>query len=445
MVGASPRQLSNAAILEHGVSLWELPNRIRAGLNTDIKISRIAAGYPGRSPRSSLRAVADLRRRLPDHDEPPVIAVVGTNGKTSTATYLARLLTMAGVRTGRYTSPHLSSWGERVAIDGVPSDEGELVAALEEVSELADGAGVEGGELRFFDVLTLAAELLFARHAVELAVYEAGIGGRLDAVKLLEPRLTLLTGIARDHVEILGPDLEQILREKLLVAPPGGTVLSLPLPPRLGAAAHSIASEAGIELVWLEEGAERMPASAAGLSAGLRRSLALALRGGELAGEVLGVKLPQALEQAEIDLAVPGRYEHGQHDGVAYVLDSAHNEAAWEELVAELGRGTNGEEDPLVAVVSLSPDKDRGALARMLGSVGRLDSVVATRHLELPAIEPEELAAELRRAGVETEVGQDPAEGVSLAFERARKVGGAVVVFGSTHLAGEARRLLDRP
>lgn len=403
-------------------------------------IGRIASRYPGRGRRHSLRAVAELRALLPPHAQPPAIAVVGTNGKTSTATYLARLATAAGVRTGRYTSPHLSSWGERVTVDGAPCAEAELAATLEEVHELAAGADLERDELRFFDVLTLAAELLFARGGAELAVYEAGIGGRLDAVKLLQPRLTLLTGVARDHSEILGDTLEQILREKLLVAPAGGTVLSLPLDADLRSLAEAVAAEAGFELGWVDEGRVRLPASAQGLAGPLRRSLLLALAGMGWARSAL---LLPAVAPDGIDLRVPGRFERGLHAGVPYLLDSAHNEAGWEGLAAELEHRPLGNATaPLVALVSLSPDKDRDALARVLASMAGIEAVVATRHLELPAVDPESLADDLRRAGLEVAVGGDPSAATRIAFERAAGLGAGVVVLGSTHLAGEVVREL---
>lgn len=409
-----------------------------------LDIDRIASRYPGRGRRESLQAVAELRALLPAHAQPPAVAVVGTNGKTSTATYLARLATATGVRTGRYTSPHLSSWGERVTVDGVPCPEADLAAALEEVHELAAGDGLVRGELRFFDVLTLAAELLFARRGAELAIYEAGIGGRLDAVRLLQPRLTLLTGVARDHSEILGDTLEQILREKLLVASAAGTVLSFPLGAGLRPLAESIAAEAGFDLVWVDEGAGRLPAAARELPGPLRRSLLLAIAGMEWGQGALSLPSLGGAALEGVDLAVPGRYQRGRHAGVAYLIDTAHNEAAWERLAAELERRPLGSAtQPLVALVSLSPDKDRDALARVLASMAGLDAVVATRHLDLPAVDPEILAAGLRRAGLEATVAADPAGASRIAFERAARIGGGLVVLGSTHLAGEVVRELQ--
>jgi len=404
-----------------------------------VDIGQIASRYPGRGRRGSLDAVAELRAALPAHPEPPAIGVVGTNGKSSTAAYLSRLLTAAGLRTGSYTSPHLSSWGERVRIDGVACDEEELAETLEEVGRLA--VGVDRRELRFFDVLTLAAELIFARHEAAAVVCEAGIGGRLDAVRLLRPRLTLFTGVALDHAEILGAELEQILREKLLLAPAGGDVLASRLPPDLERRAEELARECGFGLGWVDEEAEPLPAAAAALAGPLRRSLAIAIAGRRWAERGLGAPPLGSEELERLDLAVPGRCERGRWDGVPYLLDSAHNRAAWQGLVAELEREPlGGGGSRLAAVASLSPDKERVALAEALASLRQLDLVLATRHHQLPAVDPGDLAADLRRAGLRTAVEDDPLAAVGLARARARELGGGVLVLGSTHLVAEVRR-----
>jgi dihydrofolate synthase / folylpolyglutamate synthase len=411
------------------------------------EISAIAAEYPGRGRRQSLAAVAELRRRLPvEGERVPAIGVVGTNGKTSTATYLARLLSAAGVRTGLYTSPHLTSWTERVRIDGAPCDPRALGEALARVNELARGAGGRE-DLRFFDLLTLAAEALFGRAGVSVAVYEAGIGGRLDAIRLLEPRLVLMTNVAVDHAEILGAEPSQILREKLLVAPRGAVVAAFPLGDGLDALAERIAAEHGFRVRWLRddpEGARRHPAGPAFLD----RALALARAGRRLAAELAipGARLDDAAT-AEIDLRVPGRGERGRRDGVPYLLDSAHNEAGWRQLREELDRRPlrPGGPQRLLAVVSLSPDKPRRALAEALRSLPGLEGVIATRHSELAAVDPGALAAELRGHGLEVAVEEAPGLAIERAFERARALEAGVVVFGSTHLAADALRLLPGP
>src|SRR6185312_9309957 len=174
------------------------------------------------------------------------VVVVGTNGKTSTAIYLGRLLERAGQRAGVTVSPHLRRWGERVQIGGAPVADGELAAAVADPHALA--AHVPGrSSLRFFDLVTLAAARLFTAAGVDAAVFEAGIGGRLDATRSLRAPTVVLTGIGLDHTELLGTTEEAILREKLGVAPRGARVVVPDLPDDLTAVAREIAGSEGLE------------------------------------------------------------------------------------------------------------------------------------------------------------------------------------------------------
>ena len=408
-------------------------------------IAQIWAEYPNRAPRSSVEGVERLRRAL----EPPPLAtigVVGTNGKTSTATYLARMLSALGLRTGLYVSPHLDDWTERIRVDDEPCDPHELVEALRTVHELARSMGEERDELRFFDVLTLAAELLLGRAGASVAVFEAGIGGRLDAVCALRPPVVLLTGIAVDHVDVLGSEPAGILREKLLLAPPGSHVLSAPLGPELEKVAEDLAGNAGIDLAWLD------PEAAAGLDLDpdlpgyLRSAIALAAAGKLLAEERLGPFNGTANGgyPPPIDLRIPGRLERGEREGVPYAFDVAHNEAAWLNLIDELGerpfdalgRGS------VTALVSVSPGKSQEGLAAALRQLPCLDEVIVTRHTPLPAADPDAVAGELGKAGVEARTVEDVGAAYRLAFELAHRSGGGVLAVGSTHLVSDLRRLL---
>ena len=123
------------------------------------------------------------------------IVVVGTNGKTSTAIFLERVLRAAGLRTGLTTSPHIRRWGERIAIDGEPVADERLLAELEQLHRLARDIA----DLRFFDLVTLAAAAVFAEEHVDVAIYEAGIGGRLDSTRLVAAPLVVLTSVGLDH------------------------------------------------------------------------------------------------------------------------------------------------------------------------------------------------------------------------------------------------------
>jgi dihydrofolate synthase/folylpolyglutamate synthase len=178
----------------------------------DESLRRIGAAYPSRAPRPDLAAVEALRDAAGISLPETTVVVVGTNGKTSASVYLGRLLASSGRRVGVTTSPHLRRWGERVAIDGEPVDDLQLAREVEAVHQLA--RALPGREtLRFFDLVTLAAARLFAAAGVDAAVFEAGIGGRLDTTRVLRAPLVVLTGVGLDHTELLGGTEEAILRE----------------------------------------------------------------------------------------------------------------------------------------------------------------------------------------------------------------------------------------
>src|SRR3954454_1448562 len=145
----------------------------------------------------------------------PSIHITGTNGKTSTARMVDALLQEFGVRTGRYTSPHLESVTERIALDGRPLDASRFAAAYDDVApfvELVDGRHQD--PLTFFELLTAMAFAAFADEPVEVAVVEVGLGGRWDATNLVQAPVAVVTPIGLDHVGILGDTVEAIAGEK---------------------------------------------------------------------------------------------------------------------------------------------------------------------------------------------------------------------------------------
>jgi len=143
------------------------------------------------------------------------IHVVGTNGKSSTALLTAALLRAEGLHVGAYVSPHVRAWSERIQLDGVDAD---LEVALARVRPHAEGATQ-------FEVLTAAALAEFAGQEVDVAVVEAGLGGRHDATNVLAAPLVVLTNVALDHTDVLGETREAIAREKLAVVKAGATVV----------------------------------------------------------------------------------------------------------------------------------------------------------------------------------------------------------------------------
>ncbi|MEH2178891.1 bifunctional folylpolyglutamate synthase/dihydrofolate synthase [Nostoc sp.] len=175
------------------------------------------------------------------HHQVLVIHVAGTNGKGSVCAYLSSVLTEAGYRTGRYTSPHLVDWTERICLNEQPISSEELSQLLEKVQAVIRPDDQSATQ---FEVITAAAWLYFAQQKVDVAVVEVGLGGRLDATNVcLEPLVTLITSISREHWQQLGPTVADIAREKAGILKPGCPIVIGPLPPEADKVVRSRALE----------------------------------------------------------------------------------------------------------------------------------------------------------------------------------------------------------
>ena len=178
--------------------------------------------------RVLLTALENPERRFPS------VLIAGTNGKGSTAATLASILRASGLRTGLYTSPHLVRINERIQIDGLPIAD-EKFALLHDMIERTAERLVEDGELpwhpSFFEMLTAMAFEHFATSKVDIAVLEVGMGGRLDATNVVDPRLSVITDISLDHQKYLGNTVSEIAREKAGIIRAGGVVVTLPQSP----------------------------------------------------------------------------------------------------------------------------------------------------------------------------------------------------------------------
>ncbi len=155
----------------------------------------------------------------------PCCHIAGTNGKGSTAAMIERILRAAGIRTGLYTSPHLERINERIRIDGAPIGDEDFAAAFDRVLSMIEGemaAGTLTAHPTFFEVMTAMAFVAFAQAGVEFAVYEVGLGGRLDATNIVEPRVAVITEIDFDHEAYLGHSLGEIAGEKAGIIKRGG-------------------------------------------------------------------------------------------------------------------------------------------------------------------------------------------------------------------------------
>jgi len=317
------------------------------------------------------------------------IHVVGTNGKSTATRRAAAFLVREGLTVGAYTSPHVTGWSERIQVDGEDAD---LEQALERVREPAERLGATQ-----FEVLTAAALAEFAASGVDVAVIEAGLGGRLDATSVLDAEVVALTNVALDHTDVLGDTRELIADEKLAVVTPGATVV-------LG------------EPEWASRARARGAARVV-QTADVGRAAAEAFLDRTLDGDV--------------EAALPGRFEQVGDD----VFACAHNPAGVEWLLARLPRRD------YVVVASILEDKDAGAMMRTLARAG--NSLVATASHSARALPADELARLATPHFDRVEVVPDPAE----ALDRARELAGAdgaVLVTGSLYLLADLIVRLQR-
>ena len=235
------------------------------------------------------------------------IHVVGTNGKSSTVRMIAAILTAHGLRTGAYLSPHLSSFVERIRIDDADLDDAAFAAAVQRAAhaaELVDHSLAPGDRVTQFEALTAAAYSELATRGVEVAVIEAGLGGRYDATNVIPSRVQVLTTVGLEHTRWLGPTITDIAGEKLDVVQPGGTlVLGHGLHPDAERVAEAVAAERGARIV--HAGIEPDVIVGA-LGTFQRRNFALARAAAEA---YLGELDPAAVAQAAAQVRVPGRLQ----------------------------------------------------------------------------------------------------------------------------------------
>ena len=389
----------------------------------------------------------------------PVITVTGTNGKGSTCAMLEAILRTAGYRVGLYTSPHLLRYHERVRIVGADATDAQLLAAFNAIEDARlDALDAQGMPvaLTYFEFGTLAALWLFAQAGLDVLVLEVGLGGRLDAVNIVDADVAVMTSIDIDHVDYLGSTREAIGREKAGIFRPGcPAVCGDPNPPAsVVAAAAAIGAPllvAGREFAATAEGTQWRYRGPRGERFGLPFP---ALRGAYQLGNAATVltvlallheRLPVsggALREGLLTVVLPGRFEvlPGRP---TIVLDVAHNPHAACALAGALG--DMGYHPETIAVCGMLADKDiAGVIAAMRPRVDRW--LVAT----LPGprgAQATQLAEVLVGAGVERSAVRT-FDAIGDAFAAARAQAGEadrIVVFGSFLTVAAAKSALSRP
>jgi dihydrofolate synthase/folylpolyglutamate synthase len=362
------------------------------------------------------------------------IHVVGTNGKSSTARMTAAILRRHGFHVGAYLSPHLVSFAERIRIDDADVEPAAFAAAVQRAAhaaELVNRSLPEGDRVTQFEALTAAAYSELARQGVEVAVIEAGLGGRYDATNVVPSRVQVLTSVGLEHTRWLGPTISAIAAEKLDVVQPGGTlVLGHAVHPDAVEVARAVARERGARIV--HAGADPGVAVAA-LGSFQRRNFAAARAAAEA---FLGRLDPVAVEAAAASVMVPGRLQVIGQEPLT-LIDGAHNPDGIAALVESLPDVLAGR-DRLVCVVSILDDKDAaGMLAALMPHCARLVITSSRNPRALPPPTIESLARQL--SGPPAEIVAAPHDALARARDLAGR-GGVVLATGSIYLIADLLR-----
>ncbi len=419
--------------------------------------------------------LAHMRVLLAALDNPerrfPSVLIAGTNGKGSTASTLASILRASGLRTGLYTSPHLVRINERIRI-GTESISDQAFALIHDLVDRTAERLVGENELpwhpSFFEMLTAIAFEHFARGKVDIAVLEVGMGGRLDATNVVEPRVSVITDISLDHQKFLGDTVTEIAGEKAGIIRPGGVVVTLPQQPQANNVIGNTILELGARGVnavpyvppvspassaYLAASADNTPVSRYPLQVmGEQIMVETPLLGRhQLRNVALAIAAAEELSRqgfpvtaASIERGIrgtywPGRFQVVPASGSApeYVFDVAHNPAGAWALRSTLSAGYP--ERPLTFIFGAMRDKAIGEMAEILFPLA--ERVIATRADNPRSASPEEIREAALRTSTPIEEAADVAAAIELARTSAR-ADAVVVITGSIYIVGEAMRLL---
>jgi len=378
-----------------------------------------------------------------NHIAPVVITVAGTNGKGSCVAILAAILKAADYRVGCYTSPHLLRYNERVIVDYKEVGDAELCAAFARVD-----AARGDTTLTYFEFGTLAALDLFKRASLDVAILEVGLGGRLDAVNIVDPDMSLITSIGIDHVEYLGHDRESIAVEKAGVLRNGlPSVCGDPNPPD---ALLDCARDKSVPLMCINRDFcyetdnqqwswwhgshryENLPAPALFGDVQLTNAASVLM-----VLEELAKRLPvseDAIRQGLKVVSLPGRFQVVPGD-VEQILDVCHNPDGARALAASLS--TRPVKGRTHAVIAMLADKDIKGVVKAMGQVVNSWHVAS---LDVPrGADREVLADVIKSAGIDenVQIYQDVDSARQGALNTA-KTGDRVVIFGSFYTVGQA-------
>ena len=427
----------------------------------DLKLERMAgllelAGHPERNQK--------------------IVHIAGTKGKGSTSHLLASILTSAGYRTGRFTSPHLHRIEERFAVDGHECSTKELIAYIEQlrpIVEMMDRQAEQEGHAgpTYFELTTAIALMHFAARKTDYTILEVGLGGRLDSTNVCQPIVSVITNISFDHMRQLGNSLALIAREKAGIIKPGIPVISGVVPEEPRTVIREVADTHGCRLIRLARDFDVQYHSPARLDSGHSRidyfhlsdgerklalssdlgllgqhqaaSAAVAIAVSEQLNERGARITHNAIRQGLANARCPARIEIVQTQPVV-VLDAAHNGASIDALCDVLSEGSPIQ--PRCLIVAMTRGKEIEVMLRRL--IDQFDTVICTRYLNNPRCQdPEEVASCANKLASSSNrelrivVEPDPVSAWQNASQ-ATPSDGLICVTGSFFIAAEVGQLI---
>ncbi|WP_104087604.1 folylpolyglutamate synthase/dihydrofolate synthase family protein [Arthrobacter sp. GMC3] len=448
----------------------------------EFSVESVYAELLGRAPENKMEPrLAPLFRAMDILGEPnkafPIIHITGTNGKTSTARMIESGLLAHGLRTGRYTSPHLSRVTERISIDGAPVEDGTFVRIWDEIRpylQIVDAELEAANDVRltYFEALTILAFAIFADEPVDVAVMEVGLGGITDATNVGDGQVAVITPISLDHTELLGDTTALIAEEKAGIIKEGAFLVSSAQPADAAQVILDKAREmhAQFRFEGVEFGVEARTIAVGGQMitlqglAGRYPDILLPLHG-EHQAENAAVALA-ALEaflgggEKELNLELvqegfgnatsPGRLEV-LRTSPTIVVDAAHNPAGI--AVSAVALQESFSFSKLVVVLGVLADKDAEGILRSLkeaygDEAAEICLTQSNSPRAIPAAELAEIALELGWDEDDVHIAEKLDDAIEWAVERAdanNDLAGGVLITGSITVVGEARILLGRP
>ena len=435
-----------------------------------VRLNEIAAALNKRWPENQIEPSLDRILALVDalgspHLTYPTIHIAGTNGKTSTARMIDQLLANLGYRVGRYTSPHLESFTERISIKGEPISDLEMIKTYEDIHlylDLIDSR--QPHPISYFEALTAMAFVAFAEHPVDIAVIEAGMGGQWDATNVISSQVSVMTPIGLDHMEYLGNTVEAIAQTKAGIFKPESNVVLAAQSAQV--AKVLLAQVAKVSAQPFRQGVEFSLKNRALAVGGQLLSIQgvhgdydeifLPLYGdhqGNNAAVALaavevftGVKLDTELVQdAFSKVSSPGRCEIVYKDPTV-IIDAAHNPHGVSAIANTLN--TEFDFELVVGVVAVLADKDVAGILKNLATT--LDYLVITENGSNRAMNKDELAkiASQYFKAEQVEIIGDMNSAITYAIEKVALFNqvndgvAAVVITGSVATAGMARSII---